>query len=211
MGLAGQPAKSPHSAPESTWVGPVVGPHAKIGPPPRVGVAQPQTANFTGDTNMQIMMTLNRAKELFKLDHNGQLVWRTNYGRGRAGQRAGHNGRVKVDGYRFSVKGIVKVFTDNPYTADSIKVLKHEEVIEKFDWVKAEGLYDKYPWIPLECHERLLEACRLSAWEEDLAVRRYCDYDKSITAPPEFIEAYKELADQRFVGRATWVVEKKNA
>lgn len=79
------------------------------------------------------------------------------------------------------------------YTAADIQILDHQEVSERFFFVRVGELSRQYPQANTEFIARLLEACALSGFDEELAVRRYLAKDKSIVPSPELIECHKEL------------------
>ena len=82
------------------------------------------------------------------------------------------------------------------YTAADIKILEPREVSEKFFFVRVGQLAKQYPASSSEFIARLLEACALSGFDEELAVRRYLAKDKSIVPSPELIECHKELLQE---------------
>jgi hypothetical protein len=83
------------------------------------------------------------------------------------------------------------------YDASSIKILRDEEVIEMFDFVKVGDLARRYPASSPDFIERMVEACSLANWPVTNAERRYLQGDKSVTPTPEFLACHRELADQR--------------
>lgn len=83
------------------------------------------------------------------------------------------------------------------YTAANIKILNKEEQDERFIWNKAKTLSRVYPHITYDHILRLLEACLLSGYDIELAIRKYLAKEDNIKVTPELIEVFKELADQR--------------
>ena len=84
-----------------------------------------------------------------------------------------------------------------PYTAANITIPSDEALAARMPWLQAASLAREHPHVPLAFLERLLEACELSGWPSDLAVRRYCLGDLGVEPPDEFVEAHKTLAEQR--------------
>ena len=79
------------------------------------------------------------------------------------------------------------------YTAADIIILDNKEVSEKFFFVRVNKLAKQYPSVAPDFIARLLEACQLSGFSEELAIQRYLAKDKSIVPSPELIECHKEL------------------
>jgi len=79
------------------------------------------------------------------------------------------------------------------YTAADIIILEREQVSEKFFFVRVNELAKQYPSSSPIFIARLLEACALSGFEEELAIQRYLAKDKSIVPSSELIECHKEL------------------
>jgi len=79
------------------------------------------------------------------------------------------------------------------YTAADIIILEHEEVSEKFFFVRVNELSKQYPSSSPIFIARLLESCALSGFEEELAIQRYLAKDKRIVPSPELIECHREL------------------
>lgn len=77
------------------------------------------------------------------------------------------------------------------YTSKNIKILKDTNTII---FNKISNLSKKYPWIAIK---RLVEASYLASLDLEQVVDRYLNLNKDIKITEEFIEIYKELADQR--------------
>ena len=84
----------------------------------------------------------------------------------------------------------------NDYTAKDIRILESHEAQEKFLFLRVKALSERYRSTSSEFIERLLTACALSGFDEELAIRRYLDKDKSIIPSVELIECHKELMDR---------------
>lgn len=84
------------------------------------------------------------------------------------------------------------------YDASSITVLGDNIARERFGFKRAQEIHDRHRWCALDWCERLVAACDMAGWDLALAERRYCQLDRSITPPPEFLEIYRELeAEER--------------
>lgn len=84
------------------------------------------------------------------------------------------------------------------YTADAIRVLSEDEIAERFVFVRAARLVERYPHVPPEFITRLLTACEHSGCPEALAVRRYLDEDRTVQIPDALREAHRAiLAEER--------------
>ena len=159
---------------------------------------------------MQNELTTEQARHFFEIGPDSTVRWRVDYGRAKAGQKIGSENRktafgkysgakrVQVSGKKYTVDHIKSLLTKKDYTAEDIKILKHEEAVEKFDWVRAEELARKYAWVSPDFIARMLEACQLSGFSQELAIKRYLDEDKSIHISEEFYEVYKELVNDRY-------------
>ena len=79
------------------------------------------------------------------------------------------------------------------YTAADIIILEPDQVSEKFFFVRANELAKQYPSSSPLFIARLLEACQLSGFDEELAIQRYLAKDKRIVPSPELLECYREL------------------
>lgn len=88
-------------------------------------------------------------------------------------------------------------FTNDPYTASSIRILTPPEAVDRFAFAKAAQLATQYPAIAPEFIARLIEACLLADFPVDQAVRRYLDQDRSVSITPELREIYRDLLDQQ--------------
>ena len=66
-----------------------------------------------------------------------------------------------------------------PYTADSIRVLPEDDVVERFDWAKVGALAAQYNrdegWI-----RRGLSACEAAGVAPRYFIQRYLDGDKTV-------------------------------
>jgi hemerythrin superfamily protein len=82
------------------------------------------------------------------------------------------------------------------YTAKDIHILTNHEASEKFLFVRVKELSERYTSTSTEFIERLLESCALSGFDEQLAIQRYLEKDRSIQPTPELIECHKELMDR---------------
>lgn len=80
------------------------------------------------------------------------------------------------------------------YTSKNIRILKDTNTII---FNKISNLSKKYPWIAEEAIKRLVEASYLASLDLEQVVDRYLNFNKNIKITEEFIEIYKELADQR--------------
>jgi hypothetical protein len=83
------------------------------------------------------------------------------------------------------------------YTAANIRVPTEAELVARCDWLHADVLAKQYPQVTHAFLGRLLEACRLSGFDQHLAVRLYLDGDRTIIPTTELIAAHTELSDQR--------------
>ena len=93
------------------------------------------------------------------------------------------------------------------YTAADIIILDHNEVSEKFFFVRVNKLAKQYPSVAPDFIARLLESCQLSGFSEELAIQRYLAKDKSIIPSPELIECHKELLkEMRYFEKPTRVM-----
>ena len=79
------------------------------------------------------------------------------------------------------------------YTAKDIIILEHDQVSEKFFFVRVNELAKQYPSSSPLFIARLLEACQLSGFDEELAIQRYLAKDKRIVPSPELLECHREL------------------
>lgn len=66
------------------------------------------------------------------------------------------------------------------YTANAIRVLKPEETIERFDWVRTGEWASGYPHVPAEFISRAIEACRRAGVDLEYIKHRYLDGDLSV-------------------------------
>ena len=89
------------------------------------------------------------------------------------------------------------------YNASSIKVMSPERAAMEFDFARVHQLSVKYPWVASEAISRLIEACRLSGEDMDLAARRHLDGDRSVSTSQGFLDVYRSLiAEERWRGWA---------
>lgn len=65
------------------------------------------------------------------------------------------------------------------YTADNIKILSDQEVLDDVPWVVHHSLANQYSR-PLEFIQRGLEACRLSGVSSAYFINRYLEGDKTV-------------------------------
>lgn len=79
------------------------------------------------------------------------------------------------------------------YTAKDIIILEPDQVSEKFFFVRVNELAKQYPSSSPIFIARLLEACALSGFDEELAIQRYLAKDKRIVPSPELLECHREL------------------
>lgn len=79
------------------------------------------------------------------------------------------------------------------YTAKDIIILEPDQVSEKFFFVRVNELAKQYPSSSPIFIARLLEACQLSGFDEELAIQRYLAKDKRIVPSPELLECHREL------------------
>lgn len=79
------------------------------------------------------------------------------------------------------------------YTAKDIIILEPDQVSEKFFFVRVNELAKQYPSSSPIFIARLLEACKLSGFDEELAIQRYLAKDKRIVPSPELLECHREL------------------
>lgn len=79
------------------------------------------------------------------------------------------------------------------YTAKDIIILEPDQVSEKFFFVRVNELAKQYQSSSPIFIARLLEACALSGFDEELAIQRYLAKDKSIVPSPELLECHREL------------------
>ena len=79
------------------------------------------------------------------------------------------------------------------YTAKDIIILEQDQVSEKFFFVRVNELAKQYPSSSPIFIARLLEACQLSGFDEELAIQRYLAKDKRIVPSPELLECHREL------------------
>lgn len=86
---------------------------------------------------------------------------------------------------------------NEPYTAAAIRILEPPEAADRFAFAQAAQLAHQYPAISPEFIARLIEACILSNFPIDQAVRRYLDKDRSIPITPELLEIHRDLLDQQ--------------
>ena len=87
--------------------------------------------------------------------------------------------------------------TTQAYSASSIRVLPDKEFCRRFDWAGDDELVRRHPHKPESFIRRLCEACRLSGYPGDLAIRRYLEGDKSVPVTEEMVAVYQALADQK--------------
>lgn len=79
------------------------------------------------------------------------------------------------------------------YTAKDIIIIEPDQVSEKFFFVRVNELAKQYPSSSPIFIARLLEACQLSGFDEELAIQRYLAKDKRIVPSPELLECHREL------------------
>ena len=79
------------------------------------------------------------------------------------------------------------------YTAKDIIILEPDQVSEKFFFVRVNELAKQYPSSSPIFIARLLEACALSGFDEELAIQRYLAKDKRIVPSQELLECHREL------------------
>ncbi|MFP1557163.1 hypothetical protein ACLB1T_02725 [Escherichia coli] len=77
-----------------------------------------------------------------------------------------------------------------PYD-ESIKILSAREINNRFDWVNAERLAEKYN-LPDEWVNRGIEACHRLGVSPGLFVEKYI-HGQDVQLPPEFEAIYKEV------------------
>jgi hypothetical protein len=86
----------------------------------------------------------------------------------------------------------MKTQQDN-YNASCIKILKPEEAQQKFGWLMAQELAQKYSK-PLEFIERGIEACRRSSTAIEFFIARYLEKQETPLPRNELLEvAYLEV------------------
>lgn len=82
------------------------------------------------------------------------------------------------------------------YTAANIVILDKKSLREKFFFRRVKQLSDQYPNVASSFIARMLETCLLSGFSQELAIKRYLAFDKSVVPSPEFIECHKELLQE---------------
>jgi len=91
-----------------------------------------------------------------------------------------------------NIKKFWQLHQPDNYDASCIKILAHEDVVEKFDWAKIGELADKYKRDP-KWIENGFEACRASSVSPDYFVQRYLEGNKDIPKNPLVEQAYLDL------------------
>jgi len=80
------------------------------------------------------------------------------------------------------------------YDAKCIRVLRADEVAERFDWAKSGELAHKYKrdvnWV-----EMGMEACRRASVDPSYFIRRYLEKEEGIDKNPLVEQAYRDLRD----------------
>lgn len=82
--------------------------------------------------------------------------------------------------------------TATNYTADSIKVLTHEQTTARFEWLEAATLAAEYGR-PLAYVKRGLEACNRAQVPHTYFVERYLRGDKSVPRHEGADEAMRDI------------------
>ncbi|MCL1128091.1 hypothetical protein [Shewanella surugensis] len=78
------------------------------------------------------------------------------------------------------------------YDETSIRVLKVDEIYDRFEWVRANELAKEYKQ-PLACVERGIEACRVTDTPLDYFIERYLKNNKDTLKNETFENAYFDI------------------
>ena len=95
------------------------------------------------------------------------------------------------------------------YTAKDIRVLRDDELDERFIFIASGQLARAYPHVPEEVITRMLVAAETVGQSCSDVVQRYLVGDRAVQVTPEFIECYAdEVRERRWKGWGTGRPEK---
>lgn len=83
--------------------------------------------------------------------------------------------------------------TNTTYDSKSIRILKPDEIENRFEWAHVVALAEKYPLANIGFIGRGLEACRRCSVESDYFINRYLIKDGKTPPNPDVENAYKEI------------------